>query len=259
MFEQRRLEHAVAYIPLLLFVGFAAASFPYPLRPIDTVSLLAGVWSVPIGLLLRSFARDARRRALEAHEWLVCTECLYPLRGCPAQGACPECGKPYTHEATVESWKFRLAPVGDQRTPLLPQAVMGTPEARLIRLRRLRRWAARLVRGGGLAVAVLAVTAPLCNPTAAARSYRSTSRTIGALWEALGALGVTMAVAGVLLYLLYRIGLHRVVKSGDWLICRECSCTLDGPGVAGACPECGTPYTHDDTTRAWQREFRVIR
>lgn len=73
---------------------------------------IAFVWRVlPAAFLLpfilwllgsRANTRTLRRAA--AHNYLLCPACTYDLRTLDKEGACPECGRAYEHEAVRAQW-----------------------------------------------------------------------------------------------------------------------------------------------------------
>jgi len=47
-------------------------------------------------------------RSLRRMDHLACLDCRYDLRGAPAEGVCPECGRPYSLDATALSWRAQF-------------------------------------------------------------------------------------------------------------------------------------------------------
>ena len=66
-----------------------------------------------IGILVdATVLRPARRRAfaakLRAEQYRACAACAYSLKGSPANGTCPECGRPFDGSLLVQEWQSVL-------------------------------------------------------------------------------------------------------------------------------------------------------
>ncbi len=94
-------------VPGLCLLGLAAlialdvagvVARPYPAASFSIGGMaMAGVW------LCHRIARNAVRRA-DAHDHLLCPDCLYDLRTLDEAGTCPECGRAYEHDAVRAQW-----------------------------------------------------------------------------------------------------------------------------------------------------------
>ena len=68
------------------------------------IQLVALLWM--LGLLIILGIGISRLHAkLRAADGLLCVRCAYDLSGLEPEGRCPECGEPYTLEATARRWK----------------------------------------------------------------------------------------------------------------------------------------------------------
>lgn len=69
--------------------------------------LLSIVLAQVLGVAGGAFVIVLYRRMLgrvKKRGWNVCPECMYPLDQSASSGACPECGRGYTHEQLRETW-----------------------------------------------------------------------------------------------------------------------------------------------------------
>jgi len=51
------------------------------------------------------------RRRVKAHDFSLCLNCGYPLKGLVTHGHCPECGSSYEADNVRQSWVQWLGPV----------------------------------------------------------------------------------------------------------------------------------------------------
>jgi hypothetical protein len=66
----------------------------------------------------------------------------------------------------------------------------------------------------------------------------------------------TASVLGWLLVL--EIRMRRWLASKDWRVCTKCEYDLSGNALCSVCPECGTPYTHEDLRLGWMNARPLI-
>jgi hypothetical protein len=68
----------------------------------DVVGFLVGL---AVLLALYAAAKITARRRLSRHDFLLCTQCLYPLDGVPPDSRCPECGMQFNSDEVRAAWK----------------------------------------------------------------------------------------------------------------------------------------------------------
>ncbi len=74
---------------------------------INTYLPLFGTGGVGAFALYAGVRFSRASKAAKAHNYLVCSQCLYPLDTCPDDGNCPECGTEYESHNLRSKW-FRV-------------------------------------------------------------------------------------------------------------------------------------------------------
>lgn len=66
------------------------------------------VFGVAVAAMLGFVATDSLmvRRTIRRHNWLLCTQCCYPLSPSPVVGRCPECGMEYDVNEIRAAWQY---------------------------------------------------------------------------------------------------------------------------------------------------------
>lgn len=100
--ERALLRWRWVWVPL---VGLTAAAIAINALPFGrTTSMAIGVAAMAIPLVLAQRRRTAVIGRVRATGGCCCTRCGYGLASLGDEGVCPECGEPFTLDATREAW-----------------------------------------------------------------------------------------------------------------------------------------------------------
>ncbi len=104
------ISTSILYVWLLAFLTAGLTGPQNPLRSVPWaillfLAILAGI----LGFIFWGRSRRKGRTVVLRCRFLICPACRYRLDGLPAQGACPECGRLYTHTALEELWMRRYS------------------------------------------------------------------------------------------------------------------------------------------------------
>lgn len=88
-----------------------------------------------------------------------------------------------------------------------------------------------------------------CTSFLLSRSFLST--VIGA--QTIAGVGLGLVVVMILRFCSYQLRLHRQLLATDYRLCPVCLYDLSGLEDQSVCPECGTPYSHDEIRAMWRR------
>lgn len=88
----------------LYILRVSTGTMPSVLIQVLWGSLCIGVMAVYITQLCRGKARLIR--LARQHDYLLCTECGYPLQGLGDEGQCPECATPFEAKFVRRLWRL---------------------------------------------------------------------------------------------------------------------------------------------------------
>lgn len=100
------IDYLFRYGRLVVFIPAVAAMMSRSnlATPFFFIGMALSATIAIFGLMRKSFRAKNEFLRLKAASFRFCADCGYDLRGCPAEGACPECGASYDAEFLEHTW-----------------------------------------------------------------------------------------------------------------------------------------------------------